>query len=96
VSVVSCYVYYRVAPGQATKAREAVAAAFATLEERHGIVGRLMKGVEEPLLWMEIYENLREHARVLSELEGMLAEHGFAALLAPGSVRRTERFVAQP
>jgi len=95
VTAVSCYVYYRIAPGQAAQARKAVAAAFATLEERHGILGRLMQGAEEPLLWMEVYENLREHARVLSDLEALLAEHGFDALLAPGSVRRTERFVAQ-
>jgi hypothetical protein len=95
VSAVSCYVYYRVAPSQAARARDAVTAALAALEERHGIVGRLMQGASEPLLWMEVYENLREHARVLSDLEALLAERGFDALLAPGSVRRTERFVAQ-
>ena len=93
---VSCYVYYRIAPGQAVKAREAVAAALATLEERYGVVGRLLRGAEEPLLWMEVYENLREHERVLSDLEALLAERSFDALLAPGSVRRSERFVAQP
>jgi hypothetical protein len=96
VSAVSCYVYYRIAPGKAAAARSAVAAVLAALEERHGVVGRLLQGAEEPLLWMEVYENLRGHARVLSDLETMLAERGFDALLAPGTVRRTERFVAQP
>jgi hypothetical protein len=95
VSAVSCYVYYRIAPEQAARAREAVAAVLATLEQRHGIIGRLLRGAEEPLLWMEVYENLRDADRMLADLEGLLAERSFDALLAPGSTRRTERFVAQ-
>ena len=95
MTAVSCYVYYRVAPGQAAKARETITAALATLERRHGVIGRLLQGADEPLLWMEIYENLREHEKVLADLEALLAERRFDALLAPGSVRRTERFIAQ-
>jgi hypothetical protein len=95
MSAVSCYVYYRIAPEQAARAREAVAEALATLEQRHGVIGRLMSGAEEPLLWMEVYENLHDADRVLGELDGLLAERRFDAFLAPGSARKTERFVAR-
>ena len=92
---VSCYVYYRIAPEQAAAARKAVAAVLATLEERHGVIGRLLRGAEEPLLWMEVYENLRDAEGVLADLDRLLGERGFGAFLAHGSARRTERFVAQ-
>ena len=95
MSAVSCYVYYRIASARAAAARKALAAVLATLEQRHGVVGRLMRGADEPLLWMEVYENLRDADRVLADLEGLLAEQRFDAFLAPGSARRTERFVAQ-
>jgi hypothetical protein len=95
MSGVSCYVYYRIAPEHAARAREALAAVLATLEQRHGVIGRLLRGAGEPLLWMEVYENLHDDERVLADLEGLLAERRFDALLAPGSARRTERFVAQ-
>ena len=95
MTAVSCYVYYRVAPGQAAKARQAITEVLATLERRHGVIGRLLQGASEPLLWMEVYENLREHERVLTDLDALLSELRFDALLAPGSTRRTERFVAQ-
>jgi hypothetical protein len=88
------YVYYRVLPTHAAAAKAALARIFAQLEERTGVTGRLLQRQDEPLLWMEIYEGVRDahgFERVLSE---SLAAADFTALLAPGSVRKIERFVA--
>ena len=94
--MVHCYCYYRISPLHADAAREAVGLAFRVLEERFGIVGRLLQGEREPSLWMEVYENVRDPDRLEAALADLLAEHRFSACLAPGSERRTERFVAPP
>lgn len=88
------YVYYRVLPTHVAAAKAALARILAQLEERTGVAGRLLQRQDEPLMWMEIYEGVRDgrgFERVLSEL---LATADFTALLAPGSARTTERFVA--
>ncbi len=92
--MVHCYCYYRIAPQHADVAREAVTLVFRILEERLGIVGRLLQGEREPLLWMEVYENVRDPHRLEATLADLLAENRFSACLAPGSDRRMERFVA--
>ena len=88
------YIYYRVDPDRATSARRAVAALLAAVESRAGVVGRLLRRQDEPLLWMEVYENVRDPGRFEATLGDLLAARRFAAFLAPGSERRTERFVA--
>jgi hypothetical protein len=91
----NCYIYYRIAERHAAAARAAVAAALSTLEERAGIAGRLFEAEDEPLLWMEVYENVRDTKRLEATLNDLFAARRFAAFLAPGSERRIERFVAQ-
>jgi len=93
-ALVHCYCYYRIAPEHAAAAREAVTLAFRILEERLGMVGRLLQSEREPLLWMEVYENVRDPERLEATLADLLAEYRFSACLAPGSERRMERFVA--
>jgi hypothetical protein len=94
--MVHCYCYYRIAPTHADGAREAIRLAFRVLEERFGIVARLLHGEREPSLWMEVYENVRDPDRLEATLADLLAERRFSACLAPGSERRMERFVAPP
>jgi hypothetical protein len=90
-----CYIYYRIAEPHAAAARAAIVAVLHTMEERAGIVGRLFAGEDEPLLWMEVYESVRDTRRFEAMLDDLLAARRFAAFLAPGSERRIERFVAQ-
>jgi hypothetical protein len=90
------YIYYRVAASHATVARGVVEAVLRALEERMGVVGRLLQGADESLLWMEIYENVRDPERFEATLGDLLAARRFAAFLAPGAARRTERFVSPP
>jgi hypothetical protein len=90
-----CCIYYRVAAPHAAAARAAILGTLHSLEERAGIVGRLFEGQDEPLLWMEVYENVRDTHRFEVMLGDLLAADRFAQFLAPGSQRRIERFVAQ-
>ena len=91
-----CYVYYRVAAEHAAAARSAVEAVLRVLEARIGIVGRLLRGADEPTLWMEVYENVSDVERFEALLERELSLRDFAGYLAPGSSRTIERFVAHP
>jgi hypothetical protein len=92
--LVHCYVYYRIDSAHAAAARHALVAVMRTLEERAGISGRLLRRQEDPGMWMEVYENVRDPERFDATLNDLLAAHRFAAFLEPGSTRKTERFVA--
>jgi hypothetical protein len=91
---VHCYVYYRVSPAHASAARRTIAAVLATIEERAGVTGCLLRRQDDPMLWMEVYENVRDPARFEVMLSDLLDTHRFAQFLAPDSVRTIERFVA--
>jgi hypothetical protein len=93
-SPIHFYIYYRIAAPHAAAARGVVEAVLRALEDRAGIVGRLLQRVDEPLLWLEVYENVRDPERFAATLEDLLAARRFTAFLAPGSERRVERFVA--
>ena len=93
--MVHCYCYYRIAPEYASAARQVISLAFQVLEERLGMIGRLLQGEGEPALWMEVYENVRDPDRLEATLADLLAEHRFSECLAPGSQRHMERFIAQ-
>ena len=93
-SPIHFYIYYRIAAPHAAAARGVIEAVLRALEDRAGIVGRLLQRIDEPLLWMEVYENVRDPERFAATLEDLLAARRFTAFLAPGSERRVERFVA--
>ncbi len=93
-SPVHYYIYYRVAAPHAAAARGVIEAVLRALEDRAGVVGRLLQGMEDALLWMEVCENVGDPQRFEATLEDLLAARRFAAFLAPGSERRIERFVA--
>lgn len=86
----SLYIYYRVA--RAGEARTAVEAIQARLDAETGVRGRLLQKLDEPALWMEIYEQVGDVARFESRLSALLAEADFASLLEPDSRRTVERF----
>lgn len=57
-----------------------------------GIRGRLLQKLEEPALWMEIYERISDVAGFEAALAKLLDENHFESLLQPGSRRIVERF----
>jgi uncharacterized protein DUF4936 len=91
---VSYYIYYRVSARHAHAAGQAVAAMLTLLEQRTSISGRLLRRLDEPLLWMEVYESVRDTAAFDAALAELLDASGLPALLEPGGTRKTERFVA--
>jgi Domain of unknown function (DUF4936) len=91
---VSYYVYYRVAADRADAARHAVAIMLRRLEQRTTISGRLLRRHDEPLLWMEVYEGVRDTEAFDAALAELLHASNLATLLAPGASRTTERFIA--
>jgi len=88
----SYYIYYRVDPVQAEACAVAVQNLLATMQDRSGIRGRVLKKRNEPLLWMEIYEPVSDEAKFEWELAEAVAANGINALLQAGSTRHTECF----
>jgi hypothetical protein len=92
----SYYIYYRLHPQTLAAAREQVAALLRAVEARCGVPGRVLRKRDEPALWMEIYDGVRDAAGFEVAMLEEVARLGFESLLAPGSARRIERFVSLP
>jgi Domain of unknown function (DUF4936) len=88
----SYYIYYRVPPDKAGRARAAVDALQLELSETTGIGGRLLRRRDDETTWMEIYEGVPDGARFEAQLARLVERHGLLALLAPGSARKQEIF----
>jgi hypothetical protein len=88
----SYYVYYKVPPANAARAREAVGALQRDLSLATGVGGRLLRRRDDETTWMEIYENVADGTRFEAKLAELAERHGIARLLAPGSARRQEVF----
>jgi hypothetical protein len=91
-TVVSFYVYYRVAPEQTAFARDRITHLLDVLAQSTGTRGRLMMKRDEPNLWMEIYEDIRDAGTFESALQTAVAELRIDALLVSGSQRHAECF----
>ena len=91
-TVTSYFVYYRVAPGRESLARERVGRLQAKLAAAIGAHGRLMTKRGEPNLWMEVYEAVSDSARFELALDNAVQELELVQLLAPGSLRHIECF----
>ena len=87
------YIYYRLGVQQASCADSRIQALFDTVEARTGVRGRLRKKLGEPPTWMEVYENVPDPEAFSAALEAAVGALRFDALLAPGAVRNTERFI---
>jgi hypothetical protein len=93
-SPVHFYIYYRIAAAHAADARTALEGIMAALEQRFAVSGRLLRAQNDAELWMEVYENVGDPVPFEAEMNKLLGETRFSSWLAPGSARRTERFVA--
>lgn len=87
------YIYYRIAPSDAARARAVVDAVQSALRQDTGIQGRLLRRDDDPTTWMEIYEAVADRPRFEAALDRLLAQHGFDGCTATDSRRHTERFV---
>lgn len=90
----SYYIYYRVAPARAENCELRVLELFSALKQSTTIAGRLLKKRSEPLLWMEVYENVRDDAKFELELQQATVQLKLLDCLEEGSSRRLECFEA--
>jgi hypothetical protein len=86
------YIYYRIDPQAAARARVQVATLLERVRQRCGVRGRLLTKHGDPNLWMEVYENVVDAARFESALQAETAALGLEALLLSGGERKVECF----
>jgi hypothetical protein len=89
---VSCYVYYRVARGRESMARERVHRLHQHLAVSIGLSGRLLVKRGEPNLWMEVYEPVPDPTALERELETAVRALELDQVLTEGSQRHVEWF----
>jgi hypothetical protein len=90
----SYYIYYRVNAADTQTCEARVLQLISTLKSSTGTAGRLLKKRSDPLLWMEVYDNVRDDAKFELELEQTASQLKIAECLQEGSTRRAECFEA--
>ena len=88
----SYYIYFRVAEQQAEILETRISAMQTELRQTTGISGRLMKKHGEPLLWMEVYENVSDVGKFEQALAAAVEKFKLVECLQAGSARKTECF----
>ena len=88
----SYYIYYRVAPDRAEPCEAKVLELFSAIKQATNVAGRLLKKRSEPLLWMEIYENVRDDAKFELELQQAATQLKLTECLQESTTRRIECF----
>ncbi len=89
---VSCFVYYRVSPDHVAEASRAAKQTIEQMRTLTGVDGRLMSKVNEPLLWMEVYEDIEDRTTFLSTMRQCVAQTNLADWLQGERQRHTEIF----
>jgi len=88
----SYYIYYRVDPDKAEGCRTAIDQLMAEVKRTTGITGRLLKKRGEPLLWMEIYEDVPDDAKFEWKLAEIADKCKVRQCLTADTVRHVECF----
>lgn len=89
-----CYVYYRVAPERVAEASVAARETIERMRQCTGITGRLMTKVDEPLLWMEVYEDIANRSAFLDAMRRCVERSAISRWLDGDHRRHTEMFQA--
>ncbi len=86
----SYYIYYRVAhPAQA---QTLVRHIHTVLKDETGVDGRLLRKRDDPTIWMEIYEGVRDIEVFEQCLAATVQATNFATVLVTGGARHLECF----
>jgi len=88
------YIYYRVDPERLLEADAAVKQIQYELETHFSVAGRLLKKRDEPLLWMEIYEDVPSSAEFEAALKLAEDKAGIMRFVFGDGQRHLECFVA--
>ncbi|MGB8857148.1 MAG: DUF4936 family protein [Burkholderiales bacterium] len=87
----SYFIHYPVKGEHASAVEARLRGVHSTLLLQLGVKGRLVKNVDDPLLWMEIYDNIVATSAFENLLEQQLADNGIFDLLSREQ-RKVERF----
>ncbi|MGB8338506.1 MAG: DUF4936 family protein [Burkholderiales bacterium] len=87
----SYFIYYSVKGERASMIEARLRGVHSTLLLQLGVKARLLKNVDDPLLWMEVYENIVGMTAFENLLEQQLSENNIYELL-PREDRKTGRF----
>lgn len=88
----SYYVYYRVNRARSAEAEKTILELLGAVKQATGVSGRLLKKRSEPLLWMEVYEPVRDDAKFEAELAAAVSRLKLPDYLEPDTHRRVECF----
>ncbi|TCV90207.1 DUF4936 family protein [Sulfurirhabdus autotrophica] len=86
------YVYYRVDPDNTPTLETLVSSMQARLKCQTGVMGRTLKKRDDPLLWMEIYENVENPDHFEKALMREVDKFEIEIFLVPGTSRKMECF----
>lgn len=90
--MLSYYIYYRIEERHGAELETRIRNMQADLRTRTGIPGRLLKKRGDPLVWMEVYEDVSDSAALERTLAELVEKYGINECLTPGSARMTECF----
>jgi hypothetical protein len=90
--VLNYYIYYRVHPNYRAEAEAAVHQIQFEIEGEMSIPGRLLRKRDEPLLWMEVYENVAAGDQFEGSLAKAEKKAGLVRYLQDGATRHVECF----
>jgi hypothetical protein len=90
----SYYIYYRVEPAKAEDCDQKIKALLRAVKRATGVAGRLLKKRGEPLLWMEVYENVSDEAKFEWELADIADQLAIKDCLQADTTRHVECFEA--
>lgn len=86
------YIYYRVDPDKVEECAPKVGKLLEVVKDATGVAGRLLKKRGEPLLWMEVYENVDDEAKFEWELADAADRLKIQDYLQPNTGRHIECF----
>lgn len=87
--MINLYIYYRVAPERAAGIEARVRRMQDELRLAFGVRAELLKGVDQPETWMEVYEGIGDRSAFVQALADAVQNAGLAELK-----RNTEAFAA--
>ena len=90
----SYYIYYRVGTDKAKACELKIRELLAAVEKTTGITGRLLRKRGEPLLWMEVYEHVRDEAQFEWDLADIADQLKVKEYLEADTTRHVECFEA--
>ncbi|MBT9613220.1 MAG: DUF4936 family protein [Burkholderiales bacterium] len=87
------YIYYQVNPERLLEADAAVKQIQYEMEAHFSIAGRLLKKRDEPMLWMEVYENVPSSTAFEAALKQVEDKTGIMQYMLGDGQRHLECFV---